>query len=160
MRIKALALAAALAVSGGSFASASAIDDLGIKGYSSGRLLTSINTSTNFLSALTSAFNSSGFNGLYSTLTSTFGGFQDYKDILVTFKPVKGSPDRNWSGLLTFDTATKSVTFGSATLFSPAQLDVQAPVAVPSPEAGAGIGALLMGGIFFWSTRRRRAAEA
>lgn len=162
MSIKALALAAALAVSGGSFATAAtAIDPLNITAYSNsgGKLFTSIKTSSNFLSALTSAFNTSGFNSLYSTLTSTYAGIQNFQNILVTFKPVKGSGDQSWTGQLAFNTATKSVTFGSVTLLSPTQLSVQAPVAVPGPEAGAGIGALIMGGMFLWSARRRKAAQ-
>lgn len=39
-------------------------------------------------------------------------------------------------------------------------VSVQGPVQVPGPEAGAGLGALALGGMAFWANRRRKASVA
>ena len=39
-------------------------------------------------------------------------------------------------------------------------VSVKGPVAVPGPEAGAGLGALALGGMAFWASRRRRGSVA
>jgi hypothetical protein len=163
MSIKAFALAAGIAVmSATSAAAATPIDPLNITAYSSagGKLFTSIKSSTSFLGALTTAFNTSGFDDLFDSIKATYAGLENFPVILVSFKATKGSGDTSWTGQLAFNSSAKSLTFGSVTLLSPTELAIQAPVAVPGPEAGAGLGALLVGSLLLWTNRRRKSSAA
>ncbi|OWK26148.1 hypothetical protein AJ87_46405 [Rhizobium yanglingense] len=65
----------------------------------------------------------------------------------------------NWYGELNFNTATQTVSFGSSQSVG-GTVQGNPTVAVPGPEAGVGLSALMMGGMAFWMVRRRKDQEA
>jgi hypothetical protein len=138
MKLKSLALAAALSVAGINTAHADIASDLGIYG----------NVGTTFFSSLPS------YAAFYSALTS-----YDYGSIYGFFGPATSTTvgvvpgtSNLWSALLEFNTSTSTV-YSNGFVVNTAG---QTVTPVPGPEAGAGLGALAMGGMAFWMARRRK----
>ncbi len=95
------------------------------------------------------------FNGSASTLAVSLGDFSE----IFTGSQIAGAKS------FTFDVASSGIydlIFSGrarSSLVSFVAVDnvsLSATVAVPGPEAGAGLGALAMGGLAFWINRRRK----
>jgi hypothetical protein len=154
MNIKPLALAALIAASSFSVSNAASIlDPLKLTAEPSSSFSTEIDTWDGFWGVFLGVFNSNGYTNVFNAFASFAQGF-DEENTEVTFNAQSLVP-LPWQGYLTFNTDLQSVTFASST-----NLVDNAVVAVPGPEAGAGMGALILGGMAFWLARRRKEQTA
>lgn len=166
MNLKTFGLAVAIAASSISVSSATTpatpIDSLGLK-YKSvqkGTFSTTVNTAAGFWDNLTSAFNTYGFQAIYDSVEDIASNIGLYQTAIVTFSPKKTDVGATlWTGYLTFDSSTKTISFASSDLVG-GSLVANGTVSVPGPEAGAGLGAALLGGAAYLYSRRRQLRNA
>lgn len=152
MKIKSLALAAAIAVSGlPSAYAATPPASLGLGQLTPGILSTTVGTANGFFNALKTAFDQSGYAGLTSSITGSFQALSDATSSNYFLFHLAGVSD-SWGGSLNFNNTTQTITFNSLGFTGNLQQQV---AAVPGPEAGAGLGALAIGGLALWMKRRR-----
>lgn len=149
MKMKSIALAAMIAASSFTASNAASIlDPLKLTADPSSSFSTEIETWDGFWAEFLGVFGTNGYDNVL-TAFENFGLDFDQDNTDVSFNKPAPAP-LPWYGYLTFNNSNKSVTFASATD------NVDNPVvAVPGPEAGAGLGALLLGGMALWVARRR-----
>lgn len=163
MNLKTFGLAVAIAASSISVSlAATPIDSLGLKykATQNGIFSTSVTTAQSFWDNLTTAFNAEGFNDIYQSIQGIANNIGLYPTATVSYVAKKTDIGAtSWTGYLTFNTATQTISFASGNLIN-ASLVANPTVAVPGPEAGAGIGALMLGGMAYWYSRRRQPRAA
>ncbi|TCU15657.1 hypothetical protein EV130_12041 [Rhizobium azibense] len=162
MNLKSIALAAVIAASSMStaYAATSPIDDLKLTYKQDGEFSTRVTTAQSFWSAFVTAFNANGYTSIYNSFKSLALDIDDYDWPSITFTAKKSDGAvSNWYGELNFNTANQSVSFGSSQSVG-GTVQGNPTVAVPGPEAGAGLSALMMGGMAIWMVRRRKDQEA
>lgn len=151
--MKSIALAAIIAASSFSASNAASIlDPLKLTVAFPASFATDIDTHDGFWSAFLGVFGANGYDSVVNAFSDDFGFNFDPDTNDVAFNKPAPAPTA-WLGYLTFNGANKSVTFASFTGST-----ANPTVAVPGPEAGAGLGALLLGGMALWVARRRNSA--
>jgi len=164
MKLKHLALAALMSVTAPMAVNAATsynYSDLQLSYSGDYRFGSGVATASAFWDILSSLANSNGYTSVYNYFDSVshlgldLAGFSD----VIKIKTSRNDP--TWSGNLKFDTDNLKISFlgadingtgvgGSVTTTG------GSTVPVPGPEAGAGLGALAMGGIALYMKRRRR----
>jgi len=131
-------------------------------------------TTATFSSAAAAAQNENGGHGNFSlgaNQSNLISVAFSYANDLISFTALNNSTGQSISKSLNFDLTDlgESVFIGftggtgGASAYqniSNFKLETSYPTAVPGPEAGAGLGALAMGGIAFWARRRRGSDRA
>jgi MYXO-CTERM domain-containing protein len=166
MKLKNLALATMLAA-GVAFApaanAASISETLGLSGY--GKLFgdnffqSSLTSDSSFLAGLQSVASTNSF----SQIVDAFVGYANGTGAALTANSLTGSyvagNSYSWLSILTFNSAANTIQFAGNTITASTGNNGSV-TPVPGPEAGAGLGALAMGGLAFWINRRRKDAVA
>lgn len=154
MNIKSLALAVGIAASTFSVSSASAgiLDDLDLTYLEDGQFSTGITSADDFWGEFKTIFFANSFQLVLDGFRDLAADFDDYEWNQVGFNSTTFAP---WSGFLNFSVPTSTVTFASSNFVNGAFVP-NPTVAVPGPEAGAGIGALAMAGVAYLAMRRRK----